>query len=170
MNAKLYPVDGPWQGQLAILLRPRGGDWLEDEIAAWKNVGVDVVVSALTPEEIESMDLGLEEAAARGQGLEFISFPIPDRGTPESIAVSAQIFGDVLKRLNKGKHVGVHCRQGIGRSSLLAATLLILGGVDPEDAWQRVEAARGCEVPESAEQKAWVERFTRTALAGTLEQ
>jgi hypothetical protein len=32
MRAELYWIEGPWPSQLAILPRPRGGEWLEDEI------------------------------------------------------------------------------------------------------------------------------------------
>jgi len=165
MRTKLYVIDGPWPGQLAIIPRPRGGDWLEDEIADWKKAGLDVVVSALTPEEVESMDLGRELADGKRQGLEIVSFPIPDRGTPASIAASNTVIRRLGEYLHKGKHVAIHCRQGIGRSSLIAATLLILAGVTSQDAWQRIEAARGCPVPETAEQKSWVEQFGRNALA-----
>ena len=37
---KLYWISGPWAGKLAIAARPRGGDWLEDEIRDWKNGGI----------------------------------------------------------------------------------------------------------------------------------
>ncbi|MFQ5858481.1 MAG: hypothetical protein ACE5LU_23020 [Anaerolineae bacterium] len=63
--------------------------------------------------------------------------------------------------LAEGKHVAVHCRQGIGRSTLIAACLLVLAGVDPETAFQRVSAARGCAVPETSEQREWVIKFAR---------
>jgi protein-tyrosine phosphatase len=167
MRSKLYPIDGPWPGRLAILPRPRGGDWLEDEVAGWRKAGVQVVVSALTPDEIESMDLGQEQAAAERQGLAFIRFPIPDRGTPDSFAASEAVFRQLDKLLNEGKEVGVHCRQGIGRSALIAATLLVLAGVAPPEAWQRIESTRGCPVPDTLEQRTWVERFTRNVLADT---
>jgi hypothetical protein len=45
--------------RLAILPRPRGYDWLSDDIAAAHRAGVDVIVSALT--ESESQELGLSE-------------------------------------------------------------------------------------------------------------
>ncbi|GGV35767.1 hypothetical protein GCM10010495_60950 [Kitasatospora herbaricolor] len=54
------------------------------------------------------------------------------------------------------------CRAGIGRSSLLAAALLVLGGADPDTvlggadpdtAWHRIERARGLAVPDTAEQR-----------------
>jgi hypothetical protein len=41
----LYWVDGPWTGKLALAARPRGGDWLEDEIANWEREEVDAVLS-----------------------------------------------------------------------------------------------------------------------------
>src|SRR5947209_4797629 len=153
MKTKLYVIDGPWPGQLAIVPRPRGGDWLEDEVADWKKAGLDIVVSALTPDEVESMDLGQEQAEAQRQGMELISFPIPDRGTPTSIAASDKARRRLGKYLQEGKHVAIHCRQGIGRSSLIAATLLIQAGVAPQEAWKRIESARGCPVPDTAEQK-----------------
>jgi protein-tyrosine phosphatase len=166
VKSKLYTIDGPWRGQLAILPRPRGGDWLEDEIAAWKKSGLEVVVSALTPQETETMELDQEQSVARRQGLEALSFPIADRGTPKSVSASKRFFRQLGGLLADGKHVGIHCRQGIGRSSLLAASLLILAGIGSEEAWRRIEAARGCQVPDTAEQKIWVEQFTRSVLAG----
>lgn len=42
---KLHGVNGPWAGKLALAPRPRGGDWLEDELACWRQEGVDEVVS-----------------------------------------------------------------------------------------------------------------------------
>ncbi len=161
MNCKLYPIDGPWPGRLAILPRPRGGDWLEDEVAGWKRAGLDVVVSALTPDEVESLDLGREKAEANRQGIEVLSFAIPDRGTPESSADAEVVFRRLGKLLSEGKHVGIHCRQGVGRSAIITATLLIRAGVEGDDAWRRVEAARGYPVPDTPGQRDWVARFAR---------
>lgn len=165
MRIKTYPIEGPWPGKLAILPRPRGGDWLQDELLAWRQDGIDVVVSALTPEEAETMDLALEETSASEAGMEFLRFPIADRDVPESFAASRKFFETLEKLLNQGRHVGVHCRQGIGRSSLIAATLLILGGVSRDQAWERIEASRGCPVPDTPAQKDWVNRFAQSAMA-----
>ena len=52
--------------RVAIVPRPRGGDWLEDDLKAIKEAGVDVLVSMLTPPE--QGELGLdEEATLAGQ-------------------------------------------------------------------------------------------------------
>jgi len=60
-----------------------------------------------------------------------------------------------------GKSVTIHCRQSVGRSALLAATLLVEAGINPDEAFRRIEAARGCPVPDTPEQRAWVERFSQ---------
>jgi protein-tyrosine phosphatase len=58
--------------------------------------------------------------------------------------------------LDQGKHVAVHCWAGVGRSSLIAAALLVRRGTAPEAAWARIAEARGLPVPETDEQRAWV--------------
>jgi len=47
----IYWLDGPWPGKLGMAARPRGGDWLKDDIAGWKRARIDTVLSLLTPEE-----------------------------------------------------------------------------------------------------------------------
>ena len=39
-------------GRLSTMARPRGGDWLADEMAALRRRGVDVLVCALTDPEL----------------------------------------------------------------------------------------------------------------------
>ena len=54
---------------------------------------------------------------------------------------------------------------GIGRSGLLAASLLVSSGIEPEEAIRRVSVARGVSVPETVEQKKWVKDFADAAAA-----
>src|SRR5436309_9922813 len=84
MKAEVHWVSGPWPGRLGVVPRPRGGDWLADEVRSWKSSKVDAVVSLLTPEEAAELDLQAEEALAREEGLEYYAFPIPDYSVPRS--------------------------------------------------------------------------------------
>ena len=145
--------------------RPRGGDWLSDEVRDWKSAGIDVVVSTLTSDEIAELDLVQEAALCQAYGLEYTAFPFADRGVPPSVRATADLLHQLEGKLVDGKSIGIHCRQGIGRSALLAACLLVLAGVDHETALQCVGAARGCAVPETAEQHEWVTKFSRDFLA-----
>lgn len=161
MKATVYWIEGPWPGSLAIVLRPRGGDWLEDEVRAWQQAELDVIVSLLTTEENADLDLQREAELSRSAGLIFISFPIVDRSVPAARSDAWELLDELISLLNSGKKIGIHCRQGIGRAALLATSLLILSGLTPEAALQKVSIARGCSVPETAEQRAWVLALAR---------
>jgi protein-tyrosine phosphatase len=153
MVPKVYAVSGPWPGRLLLSSRPRGGDWLQDEVAAWRRYGIDAVVSLLTQEEERELDLLHEGSETRKHDMAFVSYPIPDRGIPSDTATFASLLERLQRDLHKGKNVLVHCRQGIGRTGLIAASLLVRDGVDPERAIQQVSAARGLHVPETTEQE-----------------
>lgn len=162
-----YQIEGPWQGELAIVPRPRGGDWLEDEIHALKDGHFDVLVSLLTGDESGEFDLAVEAHLSRAHGLQFCEFPIPDLGIPPSLTAARELIDKLYGGLKAGKKIAIHCRQGIGRSGLIAAGLLVASGVDAETAFRQVSGARGLPVPETAEQKQWVRELARD-YAGSL--
>jgi protein-tyrosine phosphatase len=146
---------------MAIMPRPRGGDWLEDELRAWRNAGVDIVVSLLETDEVKGFDLSAEEGLARADRIEFVSFPIADRGVPESQDAASVLVTKLVSGLRESKNIAIHCRQGIGRSAMIAIAVLIRLGVNAETAIGLVCAARGCIVPETREQRAWLLEFAR---------
>ena len=164
MRTTLFWIEGPWTGRLAIAPRPRGGDWLEDEVRAWQQSGLDLVVSLLTPEEVAELDLDKEEGWCQAYGIQFYAFPIPDMGIPGSRKASVALIRQLDHALTEGKSMVVHCRQGIGRSGLLTACLLIASGATPEMAFQRISAVRGCPVPETMEQREWVHALASELL------
>lgn len=159
MNPDLFWIAGPWRGRLAISTRPRGGDWLEDDVRGWRRAGIDVVVSLLESDEASQLRLLDESKAADANGISFISFPIPDRGVPASVSASLSLMATVSSALGEGRNVAVHCRQGIGRSGLIAAGILVNAGVHPEQAIKIVSDARGLATPETTEQRLWVQRL-----------
>jgi len=159
MQTDLYWIDGPWKGRLAIAARPRGGDWLEDEVRLWREAGLDVIVSLLMPDEVAEFDLAREAQACREHDVEFISMAIPDRGVPVSRRAVLKLVQTLAERLAANKCVAIHCRQGIGRSALLAACLLVIAGEDAETAFRHVRMARGRPVPDTPEQQQWVAAF-----------
>lgn len=165
MWTQLYWVGGPWAGKLALASRPRGGDWLDDEMAGWRGSGLDTVLSLLTSEEERTLDLTDEAKQVKAQGMEFLSLPIPDREVPSSQARVAATLDQLNVHLSSGKNVVIHCRQGIGRSGLVAACLLVTSGLDPVSAVQKVSDARGVPVPETQDQRRWIDHYA-AVLAG----
>jgi len=61
--------------------------------------------------------------------------------------------------LNAGKAAAIHCRAGIGRSSLIAACALVCSGLDARSAFDAISKARGLTVPDTDDQRRWVTSF-----------
>ena len=141
------------------MARPRANDWLEMEINEWKNHGIDVVVSLLEHEEVSELGLQREAELCRSNGIEFISFPIPDRGLPKSRTDASQIARLLATGLRDGRSIAIHCRAGIGRSSVIAACALICSGIGAKEALALIEASRGLIVPDTDEQRDWAMAF-----------
>jgi protein-tyrosine phosphatase len=72
---------------------------------------------------------------------------------------AASLILAISDALNAGKSVAIHCRQAVGRSGLIAAGVLESSGLDPERAIQMVSSSRGQEIPETSEQRSWIQRF-----------
>lgn len=151
--------------KLAIVARPRGNDWLADDVRALRDAGIDVLVSALTLPEVDELGLKDEQDCCRRCGIEFLSFPIEDRSVPASPSFDT-FLRDVNERLTKGERVAVHCRAGIGRSAIIAACLLMRNGLSPEAAFAEIEKARGISVPDTPDQRRWVEEYSHRQKAG----
>ena len=143
VRTELCWIAGPWPGRLAIMPRPRGGDWLEDEIQSWRHARVDVIVSLLTREEQTELNLIDEGELCRTKGIAFVSFPVLDRGVPPLVEAFSNLVRKLADELAHGKNVAVHCRQGIGRAALVAIGLLVLSGVDSVAAVQQVSFCTG---------------------------
>ncbi len=155
MQAEIY-----WTNEkLATMPRPDGGRLLESQIFSLKEQGVDVLVSMLEDHEIERLELEKEEFYCKANLITYLNFPIIDRSIPES-------FEDVYKFVQKlsayyevNKKIACHCFAGIGRSSLIACCLLVLKGVDVDDAFSQISDARGFPVPDTHEQIEWAYKF-----------
>lgn len=156
MKAEFYWIHKSRDGRLAVMPRPRGGDWLEDEIQSLRLAGVDALVSLLTTAEIAELGLTDESAICERQGILYIAFPIADRQVPASPETTIELVHTINALLNQGKGVTIHCRAGIGRSSVIAACVLVQQGMSTAEAFEAITHARGIQVPDTEEQRDWV--------------
>ena len=155
MKPTLYEVARN-TGFLAIMGRPVG-EFLIDDIGALHEQGVGMVVSLLTSEEAYELELRNEREVCDSFGLEFVSLPIPDRGVPSNVREVSLLAERIRRQMQAGSGVVIHCRAGIGRSSLIAATVLLQQGIAPEDAFSMISGARRVECPDTPEQVTWLE-------------
>ncbi|MGI8569276.1 MAG: protein-tyrosine phosphatase family protein [Methylocella sp.] len=162
MRPKIYWVGLPASGRLVSMPRPRSSDWLDDEIAGWRAEGIDVIVSLLQANEVEELGLQREPDLCHDVGMEFISFPLPDRGVPSKACEARALAEAIVAHVKEGKGVALRCRAGIGRSALMAACVLVLFGLTPAAAFNLIGKARGVDVPDTEGQRDWVDRLTMT--------
>lgn len=153
MLSDIHWIERDGGGRLAITARPRAGDWLDGEIESWAAAGVAIVLSLLDRDEISDLGLEAEPDACRAHGIEFLSHPIRDRGLPRDRETFLQLAAMLA---SQPKPVLIHCRAGIGRSSLAAAAIMIIGGMGAQAALERIGEARGLVVPDTDEQRRWI--------------
>jgi protein-tyrosine phosphatase len=156
----VYWIETRTPGRLAILRRPASRNALPAAIVDWLSAGIDTVVCLLA--DAEAKDLGLEGEAAgcREAGLAFITFPIEDFGVPASTARIVPVLQRIVAALRQGCSVGIHCNQSVGRSGLLASCVLVVLDFEPVEAFHVISKSRGTTVPETTEQRRWVEAAT----------
>jgi protein-tyrosine phosphatase len=165
MIPRIFWIERAGSGRLAILSRPVA-ERLSEEIAAWRAAGVTMVASLLEPEEQRALGLRDEPALCRAHGIEYASFPIPDGGVPASLADGVALARRLALVVEAGGAVGVHCRASIGRSGMIAASVLMALGRSEEQALEAVAAGRGLRVPETPEQRRWVSSAARSFDGG----
>ena len=148
------------RGRLCVLPRPKGGDYLEEEIRAWSQAGVNLVASLLEPEETSRFELVREAELCMTHGIQFLSYPIPDHDVPRSKMATFSFALELSRALSQDKSVVIHCFAGLGRSVMMGGCVLALGGMPPDVAFERIATARGVPfVPEMEAQREWVEEF-----------
>ncbi len=144
---------------MAIVLRPQGDEWLKDELTAIRQGGVETLVSLLEPNEARWLGLAEEGPLAEELGMHFLSYPILDVHVPDDRDSFRMFVAGLADRLREGERIGVHCRGSIGRSTVTAACTLIHFGWKAKDALAAIEAARGCNVPDTKEQRRWILKY-----------
>ena len=145
------------KARIGIMARPRGNEWLEDEIKHLKYSNVNTLISLLESDEVDDVNLGEEDFFCSRYHIGFINFPIRDRSIPminEDVDMFIVNLGD---KLEKGASIVIHCRMGIGRSSIIAGAVLLKFGFSATDIMKIISSARGISVPDTEEQLDWLQ-------------
>lgn len=166
MRTDIYWIGGLPHGRLAIMPRLRAGDWLADEVYKWWRNGIDIVVSLLTSPEVRELGLQAERRWCAHYKIDFVTYPMQDRGVPTSVRQTAVLAQTLHHYLCDGVGVAIHCRMGLGRSALLAALVMSYQGISIEEGFAQIAQARGLSVPDTAAQREWVHAAVRNQPYG----
>ena len=151
--AAVTPADG--HGRIGITLCPgktdphgRAGAWARDldtDLDAVRDWGATAVVTLITDEEIDYLQIPRLRQAVLDRHMEWWHLPIEDGHSPPARGFEDkwEVAGEALRdRLRLGFDVLVHCRGGLGRAGTIAARLLVELGERPDEAIRRVREVR----------------------------
>ncbi|MBD1910918.1 MULTISPECIES: cyclin-dependent kinase inhibitor 3 family protein [unclassified Leptolyngbya] len=164
----LTPEATGLSGQIGMTLAPGKCNhgmayrWIRDldqDLARLQQVyGVNVLVTLLEAHEMPQLQIaGLLHEVER-YGMRSRWFPIPDFSTPPSLPEFAGLVHDILTLAGQGETVVIHCKAGLGRSGLVAASCLVALGHNYKEAFLQVRRVRPGTI-ETPIQEAYVESF-----------
>ena len=159
MSATIFKVSNINQGALFVMPKPSSDD-LQQDINDFRQLGVSSVLSLLQTEEQIELGLSSQQSTCKQQGIEYLSFPIQDRGYPQ-LKELKQFLSPLIKQVENGTKIAVHCKGGIGRTGIVSCCLLIEHGYSAKEAIELVSNARGRSVPDTDEQKAFVFEYEK---------
>ncbi len=153
---RIYWLDSFETGNLGLMPRPRGNEWLEDEVYKLKLNKVNTVISLLEADETRELEIEREPHFCKLSNIDFLHFPIEDRKVPTDSKSFLKLINQVNQKLECGENIVVHCRMGIGRTSLIAASVLISRGYSAQEAFDFISKKRTLTVPDTVDQVTWL--------------
>ncbi len=145
-------------GSISLMPKPPGGIELPEFIGFLKDKKIDILVSLLQFREVQNFGLINEASECRDQGIEFINFPIMDHDVPQFITPFNQLIEVLTLAIKNDKNIAVHCYAGIGRTGLVASSILIKLGMQVDFSLINLSRTRGTRVPETLNQISWLHR------------
>ena len=135
-----------------------------DPEAALERVGATAIVCLSERHEIEARYPAYVEWLRTHGGRRAVWFPIPDLHAP-AMPELKPFVEDLVRRLDAGEALLLHCGAGIGRAGTVAACILMALGVGRDEALRTVAAHRPMAGPEAGAQRDAVDDFA-AELAG----
>jgi len=137
----------------------------ERRVAAFLEAGIDTFIDLTEAGELPPYDIYLPGSVT------YLRKPFPDHGVPRAREHMVEVQAAIDSALAAGKRIYVHCRAGIGRTSLAVACHLIDHGLAPDAAlirlnelWRDNERSHTWpDVPETDEQRDYILDWTPQA-------
>ena len=121
-----------------------GPHWrdLDSDAASLRQQGIDVLVLLVEDKELRRCQVVDISSVLPAHGVELVRFPIVDPELPRDAAAYGRLMSDLVQRIRGGAGVAIACRGGLDRTGMTAGCLLREAGLGPDEAIDRVHAAR----------------------------
>lgn len=156
MKPEIYQIKSIGKGSLFAMAKPVADDFMEQQFVNLANEKINRIVSLMEIDEASKAGLEEELRLTEKHRMEFVSFPIRDRGMPDSITEFSKFTRGLYDDIASGLNTVVHCYAGIGRTGMVSAAVLLHDGFQPEQAFQHISLKRGVSVPDTQQQIDWI--------------
>jgi protein-tyrosine phosphatase len=114
------------------------------DLTTIRNWGAVAVVTLLDDLELRILGVSDLSNTAEWLNLRWFHLPVDNKGVPGQNfeALWGSAGQQLCQLLRDGKRIIIHCKEGIGRSALIAARLLIELGITAEEAIRMVRKAK----------------------------
>lgn len=163
---RYVPLPNGVKGRLYLHSMPGRFEPLQASIDEIQRRGIGQVICLTAMDEIKGKSP--EYARLLGNGntpWRQVMFPIVDFGVPGDQWRYLSFVVQIAQSLRAGDYVLVHCAAGVGRTGLLAASVLVALGMSVDAAQHAVHAAGSyAERPEQIELIQWVAQATAAGV------
>jgi len=119
-------------------------DRIENDLQCISSWGAKIIVTLLEMREITQLGVAALPGSILARNIHWLHLPLGNNVLPaeefEEKWRSARVM--LLHSLQQGERILIHCKEGVGRSALVAARLLIEAGIDADCAISAVRKAR----------------------------
>ncbi len=123
-----------------------------DVIEAW---GAKIVLTLVEAFELADLKVAQLGERVQSRGMRWLHLPIVDVDVPDARFEKQwnEELPELIRTLDEGGRVLVHCKGGLGRAGMAAAFLLIESGERPEAAIRRVRKVRPGAIQTAAQER-----------------
>ena len=157
------------KGSITMMPKPPGGMQLASYIEYLQKRDINILVSLLQFDEVSTFSLINEGSECELLDIEFINFQIKDHGVPQFFLPFNQLITKLTNDIKLGKNIAIHCYAGIGRTGLVASSILIKLGLQVDSALIQLSQCRGLKVPETIGQISWLHHHSQQLSTGESE-
>ena len=159
MDFKIYHIPTRQEGQIYAFPGPLTNRVNDFAVKHLNTLGVNIVINLLSETENKVHALKNQRKTYEALNIQLVKFPIQDFNTPVSSYNFKKLIRCLRDEVIAGRSIGIHCMAGIGRTGILAVSLLCALGMGTQEAMQHVSKHRECKIPDTEEQMQWLQEF-----------
>jgi protein-tyrosine phosphatase len=152
-----YLIHGFNGAGLWMMPSPTFGGTIRKTLSSCADLNIQHIASLVEAREVQQLGLAELRTEAAPLKIHLHQFPITDRQPPSSIRDFAELVETFTQYLLNGMSVSVHCKSGIGRSGMLASSILGRFGYCLPGALEVIAEKRGIPAPNTASQMEWLQ-------------